>query len=102
MRIAEQVEAMRRFKTKPSIEQIKPIKKTKNEQRDDDFKQWENEEKPDLESMTKDQVKGELRKRDSYLWGFGFDGWWKEKNKTNWWKENSIIIGCKAGRPKKQ
>jgi hypothetical protein len=43
-----------------------------------------------------------LRKRDSYLWGFGFDGWWKEKNKTNWWKENSIIIGCKAGRPKKQ
>jgi hypothetical protein len=108
MRIAEQVEAMRRFKTKPSIEQIKPIKKTKNEQRDDDFKQWENEEKPDLESMTKDQVQGELIKREklikenSHLWGSGFDGWWKEKNKTNWWKENSIIIGCKAGRPKKQ
>jgi hypothetical protein len=92
MRIAEQVEAMRRFKTKPSIEQIKPIKKTKNEQRDDDFKQWENEEKPDLESMTKDQVEGELIKRDSYLWGFGFDGWIKY---TKLYKGN-------AGRPKKQ
>jgi hypothetical protein len=108
MRIAEQVEAMRRFKTKPSIEQTKPTKKPINEQRDDDFKQWENEEKPDLESMTKDQVQGELIKREklikenSHLWGSGFDGWWKEKNKTNWWKENSIIIGCKAGRPKKQ
>jgi hypothetical protein len=102
MRIAEQVEAMRRFKTKPSIEQTKPTKKPINEQRDDDFKQWENEENPDLESMTKDQIQQELIKRNSHLWCSGFDGWWKEKNKTNWWKENSIIIGCKAGRPKKQ
>lgn len=102
MRIAEQVEAMRRFKTKPSIEQTKPTKKPINKQRDDFFLQWVNEEKPDLESMTKDQIQQELIKRNSYLWCSGFDGWWKEKNKTNWWKENNIIIGCKAGRPKKQ
>ncbi len=92
MLIDVQVEAMRRIKTKPSIEQTKPIKKTKNEQRDDDFKQWENEEKPDLESMTKDQVQGELIKRNPHLWCFGFDGWIKDTE----------LYKGKAGRPKKQ
>ncbi len=99
MRIEEQVEAMRRFKIKQSIEQTKPIKKTKkNEQRDDFFLQWVNEEKPDLESMTKDQMQQELIKReklikgDSHLWGCGIDGWIKY---TELYKGN-------AGRPKKQ
>ena len=115
MLIDVQVEAMRRFKTKPSIEQTKPTKPI-NEQRDDDFIQWVNEEKPDLESMTKDQIQQELIKREklikrnSHLWCSGFEGWWKEKNKPkckeknkqNWWEKNSIIIGCKTGRPKKQ
>lgn len=98
MLIDVQVEAMRRFKTKTSIEQTKPINKTKNEQRDDFFLQWVNETKPDLESMTKDQIKQELIKReklikgDSHLWGCGIDGWIKY---TELYKGN-------AGRPKKQ
>ncbi|MBV5301291.1 MAG: hypothetical protein J0649_05845 [Methylococcales bacterium] len=92
MLIDVQVEATRRFKTKQSIEQTKPIKKTKNEQRDDDFIQWVNEEKPDLESMTKNQVQGELIKRNPHLWRSGFEGWIKY---TELYKGN-------AGRPKKQ
>ena len=54
MRISEQVEAMRRFKTKQSIEQTKPTTKPKNEQRDDDFTQWINESKPDLEAKPRE------------------------------------------------
>ena len=55
-------------------------------------------EKPDLESMTKDQMQQELIKReklikgDSHLWGCGIDGWIKY---TELYKGN-------AGRPKKQ
>jgi hypothetical protein len=92
MLIDVQVEATRRFKTKQSIEQTKPIKKTKNEQRDDDYIQWVNEEKPDLESMTKDQIQQELIKRDSHLWCSGFDGWIKYTK----------LYKGKTGRPKKQ
>jgi hypothetical protein len=91
MLIDVQVEAMRRFKTKPSIEQTKPTKPI-NEQRDDDFIQWVNEEKPDLESMTKDQIQQELIKRDSHLWCSGFDGWIKYTK----------LYKGKTGRPKKQ
>jgi hypothetical protein len=94
MRIAEQVEAMRRIEAekKPSIEQTKPTKKPINKQRDDFFLQWINEEKPDLESMTKNQVQGELIKRNPHLWCFGFDGWIKDTE----------LYEGKAGRPKKQ
>jgi hypothetical protein len=94
MRIAEQVEAMRRIEAekKTSIEQTKPIKKTKNEQRDYEFTQWINETKPDLKSMTKDQIQQELIKRNSHLWCSGFDGWNKDTE----------LYKGKAGRPKKQ
>ena len=95
MRISEQVEAMRRFKTKQSIEQTKPTTKPKNEQRDDDFTQWINESKPDLEQLTKKQVQQELIKRNrqlsnSQLWCSGFDDWIRYTE----------LYNGKAGRPK--
>jgi hypothetical protein len=85
---------MRRIEAekKTSIEQTKPIKKTKNEQRDYEFTQWINETKPDLKSMTKDQIQQELIKRNSHLWCSGFDGWNKDTE----------LYKGKAGRPKKQ
>lgn len=73
----------------------KPTKKPINEQRDDDFTQWINESKPDLEQLTKKQVQQELIKRNrqlsnSQLWCSGFDDWIK----------HTTLYKGKAGRPK--
>lgn len=73
-------------KPKPVKEKKKPV----NEQRNDDFAQWINESKPDLDGMTKKQVQQELIKRNSRLWQYDFDGWIKYTK----------LYEGKSGRPK--
>ena len=101
MLIDVQVEAMRRFKTKPSIEQIKPIKKTKNEQRDEFYSDWlekENITSEETTKFTKIELQNILMESEkaktgkSVLWGSGLDGWIKDTE----------LYKGKAGRPKKQ
>ncbi len=92
MMIDVHAEAIRRTeaeKKKPKPATAKP-KKPKNEQRNDDFLQWINETKPDLDSMTKEQIHQELIKRNSKLWQHDFDGWVKYTK----------LYNGKAGRPK--
>ena len=60
-------------------EPTKLKKKSKNELRDNDFKQWldKTEPKPDLEGMTKKELHNILIQRNGRLWRPDFNGWVK-------------------------
>ena len=66
--------------------------KSKNDYRNEDFKQWLNEAKPDLEKRTKQEIHNQLIERNSQLWASGFDDWVKV----------TTLYKGKSGRPKGQ
>jgi hypothetical protein len=56
------------------------IKTSKYKIRDDGFKVWISEKKPNLETMTKVDIQNELIKINPQLWTSGFSHWWKQQN----------------------
>ena len=47
--------------------------------RDNDFKAWINDDKPNLTEMTKPEIQEALIKRNGALWRPGFADWWKHQ-----------------------
>lgn len=57
--------------------------KSINQKRDEDFNKWIVDKKPDLNGMTKEEIKNALHAWSQIkpaLWVSGFDGWWKKQS----------------------
>jgi hypothetical protein len=57
------------------IDEIQTVAKSKNQQRDDDFINWKESTKLNLDAMTKEEIHQELIKRNPTLWTSGFNDW---------------------------